>query len=32
MLGRRTKKRHEFWVNIDKNLKAEFILGEIIYH
>jgi hypothetical protein len=26
------KKRHEFWANVDENVKAEFILGEIIYH
>ncbi|MDZ7934120.1 MAG: Uma2 family endonuclease [Emticicia sp.] len=26
------KRRHEFWAEIDENIKAEFILGEIIYH
>jgi Uma2 family endonuclease len=26
------RKRHEFWAEIDENTKAEFILGEIIYH
>lgn len=26
------KRRHEFWANVDENIKAEFILGEIIYH
>jgi len=26
------KRRHEFWANIDENVKAEFIMGEIIYH
>ena len=26
------KKRHEFWAKVDEGLKAEFILGEIIYH
>lgn len=26
------KRRHEFWANIDENAKAEFIMGEIIYH
>ena len=26
------KKRHEFWVDVDESRKAEFILGEIIYH
>lgn len=24
--------RHTFWAEVDENLKAEFILGEIIYH
>jgi len=24
--------RHTFWADVDENLKAEFILGEIIYH
>ena len=24
--------RHEFWADADEGLKAEFILGEIIYH
>lgn len=26
------KKRHEFWADVDESRKAEFILGEIIYH
>ncbi len=26
------RRRHEFWANIDENIKAEFILGEIVYH
>ena len=26
------KRRHEFWAEIDENIKAEFIMGEIIYH
>ncbi len=26
------RRRHEFWVEVDENVKAEFILGEIIYH
>ncbi len=26
------RKRHEFWAEVDENLKAEFINGEIIYH
>ncbi len=26
------KRRHEFWATVDENIKAEFILGEIIYH
>ncbi len=26
------KRRHEFWADIDENIKAEFIMGEIIYH
>lgn len=25
------KRRHEFWADIDENIKAEFIMGEIIY-
>ena len=24
--------RHTFWAQVDENRKAEFILGEIIYH
>lgn len=24
--------RHTFWAEVDENLKAEFILGEIVYH
>ncbi|CAN5603768.1 Uma2 family endonuclease [soil metagenome] len=24
--------RHEFWADVDEGIKAEFILGEIIYH
>jgi len=24
--------RHTFWAEVDENVKAEFILGEIIYH
>ena len=26
------KRRHEFWADVDENQKAEFIMGEIIYH
>ena len=26
------RRRHEFWAEVDENIKAEFILGEIIYH
>jgi Uma2 family endonuclease len=26
------RRRHEFWADIDESIKAEFILGEIIYH
>ncbi|MFN8347574.1 MAG: Uma2 family endonuclease [Spirosomataceae bacterium] len=26
------KRRHEFWAEIDENIKAEFIMGEIVYH
>lgn len=26
------QKRHEFWADVDENLKAEFINGEIIYY
>jgi Uma2 family endonuclease len=26
------RRRHEFWADVDENIKAEFILGEIIYH
>ena len=26
------RRRHEFWAEVDENRKAEFILGEIIYH
>ncbi len=26
------RRRHEFWAEVDENTKAEFILGEIIYH
>lgn len=26
------QRRHEFWATVDENIKAEFILGEIIYH
>jgi Uma2 family endonuclease len=26
------RRRHEFWADVDENVKAEFILGEIIYH
>jgi Uma2 family endonuclease len=26
------KKRHEFWADVDESRKAEFIMGEIIYH
>jgi Uma2 family endonuclease len=26
------KRRHEFWADIDENIKAEFIKGEVIYH
>lgn len=26
------KRRHEFWAEIDENVKAEFIMGEIVYH
>jgi Uma2 family endonuclease len=26
------KRRHEFWAAIDENVKAEFIMGEIVYH
>jgi Uma2 family endonuclease len=26
------KRRHEFWADVDENVKAEFIMGEIIYH
>ncbi|WP_215240478.1 Uma2 family endonuclease [Dyadobacter helix] len=25
-------KRHTFWATVDENRKAEFILGEIVYH
>lgn len=26
------RRRHQFWDDVDENVKAEFILGEIIYH
>ena len=26
------RRRHEFWAEVDENRKAEFILGEVIYH
>ncbi|MFN8354333.1 MAG: Uma2 family endonuclease [Spirosomataceae bacterium] len=26
------QRRHEFWATVDETIKAEFILGEIIYH
>jgi Uma2 family endonuclease len=26
------KRRHEFWADVDETRKAEFIMGEIIYH
>lgn len=26
------KRRHEFWAEVDENKKAEFVLGEVIYH
>ena len=26
------RRRHEFWADVDENVKVEFILGEIIYH
>lgn len=26
------RRRHEFWAEVDESVKAEFILGEIIYH
>ncbi|WP_373515487.1 Uma2 family endonuclease [Persicitalea sp.] len=26
------RRRHEFWAEVDEGVKAEFILGEIIYH
>lgn len=26
------RRRHEFWAEVDENRKAEFILGETIYH
>ena len=26
------RRRHEFWAEVDEGLKAEFILGEIVYH
>lgn len=26
------QRRHQFWADVDENVKAEFILGEIIYH
>ncbi|TAE33596.1 MAG: hypothetical protein EAZ91_03005 [Cytophagales bacterium] len=26
------RRRHTFWAEIDENVKAEFILGEIVYH
>lgn len=26
------KRRHQFWAEVDENIKAEFIMGEIIYH
>ncbi|GAB3331836.1 Uma2 family endonuclease [Larkinella ripae] len=26
------RRRHQFWANVDEGQKAEFILGEIIYH
>lgn len=26
------RRRHEFWAEVDENVKAEFILGEIVYH
>ena len=26
------RRRHQFWANVDESRKAEFILGEIIYH
>jgi Uma2 family endonuclease len=31
-LAGRTKSRFEFWADVDEGKKAEFILGEIIYH
>jgi Uma2 family endonuclease len=30
--GEEQKRRHEFWAEIDENIKAEFIMGEIVYH
>ncbi len=26
------KRRHQFWADVDESQKAEFIMGEIIYH
>ena len=26
------KRRHAFWADADEGVKAEFILGEVIYH
>ncbi len=26
------RRRHEFWADVDEGVKAEFILGEVIYH
>ncbi len=26
------RRRHTFWAEVDENKKAEFILGEIVYH
>lgn len=26
------RRRHQFWADVDEGVKAEFILGEIIYH
>ncbi len=26
------QRRHQFWADVDESIKAEFILGEIVYH
>ena len=26
------RRRHEFWTDADEGIKAEFILGEVVYH